>query len=185
MTLPSSSFPRLDSVAVRTPDNTLVSRNLGFHCGDGLELRDVRSLPDHVVNIERHRVSVVSTVDASALGFEVRDPFFDTASTSIIDAIHSLPVAGLLKSAFAPCPALFCSRRLSGRPGTARTKRRAVLGIGSLRREHVTAMRTRPVSSWRIFPGRHTSMIADRGFANPCKPDIFEATYERAGVRGE
>lgn len=80
MTFPGSGVPRFDSVTVSAPHNTLVSRNLGLHCGDGLELRDVCSFPDHVVNVERGRVGVVSAVNAPALDFEVSDPFFDAAS---------------------------------------------------------------------------------------------------------
>jgi len=178
VTFPGSGVPRFDSVTVSAPHNTLVSRNLGLHCGDGLELRDVCSFPDHVVNVERGRVGVVSAVNAPALDFEVSDPFFDAASTSVIHAIYSLPIAGLLESAFAPGSTLLHCRSFSGRASTARAKRRAVFGVGSLRRERITAMHTRPVSSWRIFPGRHTSMIPARGFKNPCKPDIFAETYE-------
>lgn len=181
MTFPGLGFPRFDSVTVSTPHNTLMSRNLGFHCGDGFELRDVRSFTDHMVNVERGRVGVVPAVDAPALGFVIRDPFFDAASTSVIEAIYPLPIAGLLKSALTPGSTLLCCRRYSGRASTVRAKRRAVFGIGPLRRERVTAMHTRPVSSWRIFPGRHTSMISARGFTHPCKPGIFEATYEPVG----
>ena len=178
MTLPSSSFPRLDAVAVGTPHNTLVTRNLRFHCGDGLKLGDVRSLPNHVVNIKCGGVGVIPTVDAPCFGLEVRDPFFYPACTSILDPIYSLPISRLFKPALAPSLALFCGGGLSRRACTASAKRRAVFGVGAFRHKHVSTLNARSLSGRSVVPGRHTSMISARGFTNPCKPDIFEATYE-------
>ena len=174
MTLPSSSFPGLDAVTVSAPHNALVPRNLFFHGRDGLELGYVRSFPNHVVDVECSSVCVVPTVDAPTLDLEVRDPFFDAASTSVIDAIDSLPIAGLLKSTFTPGSTLFRRRRLSGWPGSTGAKRRAVFCVGPFRRERFPAIHTRPISSWSFFPGRHVSMISAIGFIYPCKPDIFE-----------
>ena len=178
MTLPSPSFPRLDAVAVGAPHNALVTHDLRFHCGDRFKLGDIRSLPDHVVNIERGRVSIVPTVDAPVFGLEVRDPFFYSASTSILGTIDTLPISRLFKPALPPSPALFCGW---GRPrgaGAVRAKRRTVFGVGALRRKRVSALNARPVSGRSAIPGRHTSMISARGFINPCKPEIFESTYE-------
>ena len=177
MTLPSACFPRLDAVAVSAPHYALVARNFGFHCGDRLELGDIRSLANHVVNVERSGVLVITAVDATCRNFEVRDPFFDAANTSVIDAIYSLSVSGLRKPALTPSATLLRSRRYPGRASATRAKRRAVFSIGSLRQKRIFTMHARPFGGWRVFPRRHTPMIhVDVRY--PCKPEIFAATYE-------
>ena len=184
MTLPSSRLPRLDAMAVSTPHHTPVAHDFGFHRRNRFELGDIRSLSNHMVNIESRGVSIVPTVDAPALGFEVRDPRLHRTRPLIRDHVVSrlgLGVGNPLPVVAPTCVGIIGAFR--ARPACA--QRRAVFGVGSLRSERNSTLHARPFGGWRVSPGRHTSIISYKGFANPCKPDIFEDTYERVGIRGE
>ena len=178
MTLPGSRLPRLDPVAVRAPDDALVASDLIFDCGDGLERRNVRRLPLHVVDVERGGVRVVSAVDAPRSHLEVRYPRLYRSRPVVSDlVIPSLDRRVSDPSLVVAPPRVGVVGPLWAR--SARAERRAVLGRIPLGEERPITQCATPLFDWRVIPGRHTSMIPahDR---NPCKPDIFAATYEPA-----
>ena len=183
MTLPCSRFPRLDSVAVGATDNALVAGDLCLNGGNGLERRDVRRLAFHMVDVESCGMGAISTVDASGRHFEVGDPRLHRTRPLIRDHVVSrlgLGVGNPLPVVAPTCVGIIGAFR--ARPACA--QRRAVFGRAPFRRERLSALRASPLGGRRVLPGRHTPMIPvdDR---DPCKPDIFEATYERMGVRDE
>lgn len=179
MTLPGSRFPRLDPVAVGATHNALMTGDLGLDCRNGLQLRNVRGLSFHVVDVESSRVRLVSAVDASARDLELGYPRLDQACT----VVRNLVVARLCLGIGNPSEVIATPRLgtvYTLGSGAIRAKRGAVLGRVAFRQKRTVTLLADPLSRRRIFPGRHNQMISARDDRNPCKPDIFEATYEVA-----
>ena len=176
MTLPRARLPRLNSVAVGAANDALVAGDLSFDGGDGLERRDIRCFPLHVVDVERSGVRVVTAVDTPSRDLKVSDPRFHCSRSIVGDTV----IPSLCRGVSDPVPVVALSRiGVIGPlwPRTTRTKRRAVLGRISLGEERTVTQHATPLFSGRIFPGRHTLMIpADDRY--PCKPGIFAKTYE-------
>lgn len=181
MTIPGSCLPRLDPVAVRATNDALVASNLRLDGGDGLERGDVRGFPLHVVDVERRRMRVVSAVDAPRRDLEVRDPRLDSPSASVLYRVDTLSVAVLREPSLPPGASLGGCRLRAGGARSLSADRGAVLRGRSLRHERLSALHAGQLGGGRVLPGRHTSMIAahDR---YPCKPDVFEVTYEPVAV---
>ena len=178
MTFPSTSLPGLYSVAVRASDDALVSLDLSFDRSNGLQLGDVCRLAFHMVNVKCGWVRAEAAVNAAAGHLEIRYPRFDGTGTSVFDRVDSLPVARLLQSAFAPGAPLLRGRLGARWPGSTGAKRRAELCVCSLRKKIISTLRTWPSRGACFIPGRHMPILPSRGFAYPCKPDIFKATYD-------
>ena len=178
MTLPGPRLPRLDPVAVRAPDDALVPCNLGLDCGNGLQRRDVRGLALHVVDVERRRMPGIPAVNAPVFELEVRDPRLHPACASVLYRVDPLSVPVLRQPALTPSAVLLRGRLRAGSARSLAAHRGAVLRGGALRQERPSALLANSIYDRRVLPGRHTPMIpADE--RNPCKSDIFEATYER------
>jgi hypothetical protein len=165
-------------VAIGASNNAFMPLNLGLDRFNRLELVDVRCLAFHVVNVQSRVMDAVAAVNASCARLEVRKPLLYELATLVGGHIHALPVSRLLESVFAPRLALLGGRMRSLGPRAIGAQRRAVLGAISLGDKRLTTNHADPLSGGRIFPGRHKSMILTLDILYPCKPDIFDATYE-------
>lgn len=152
-------------MAVGAPHDALVPLDLSFDCGDGFERRDIRRFALHVV-----------AVHAAAREFVVRDPRLDLSCAVVRDGVDAVSVTGLGEPVFTPGAPLLGSRLRAFRTTLFPALIRAVLRL-TLRLELRVALNANPLLNSNIRPWRHAEMIStdDR---NPCKPDIFEATYE-------
>lgn len=180
MTLPGARLPRLNAMAVGASNDALMPLDLSLNGCDGLELGDICSFPLHVVDIERCRVSLEPAIDTTSGQLELRDPSLNGTSASVLHGIDSFPVARLLQSTFAPSAPLIGGWFGPRRPSSTRAKGRTELGVLSFGKKIISTLRTRTSRGACSIPGRHMSILSSRGFANPCKPDIFAATYEEA-----
>ena len=178
MTFPRARLVGLNSVTIRTPNHALMAFNLRPDGFNRLELMNVRGLTFHVVNIQRGVVGVITAINAPGFRFEVSKPLLDHFAVLVSREIHTFPVARLLKSILTPLASLFSSGLRALWSGATGAQRGAVFGAISLGSKHLGANNANPLSSRRIFPGRHNSMIPAMNVPYPCKPGIFEATYE-------
>lgn len=178
MTLPRPSFIGLDPVAVCASHDALVALNLGPDRFNRFELMNVRGLALHVVNIQSRVMGAVATVNASGARLEVCKPLLYELAILVGRQIHTLPIPRLLKSAFAPSLALFGGGLRALRACAVRAEGGAVFGAIPLGGERLVANNAGSLKGGRVFPGRHNSMIPDIDVFYPCKPDIFEDTYE-------
>jgi len=167
---------RLDPMTVRAAD--FAKGDFNHRLGDGFAIADVPMLrvPD-VVEVEGNRVSTVSTVNTTHADFVFIQPAANPGSAKVVPSIDPLAVSRLLESSLSPLSSLFRGWGWSWSPRAVLAACRAELSRGSLRQERLAANGTRPFSGNDAFPWRHGSMIPVM-FISPCKPDIFEATYE-------
>lgn len=178
MTFPCASLKGLDPVAVCAPNYTLVTLNLSFDRFDRFESVNMRSFTFHMVNIQRGVVRFISTVNATRLNLEVRKPLFDSLAVFVSGQIDSFSITGLLKTFLSPFTALLSRGLRTLRASAARAQTGAIFCAVSFGKKDGFTLYTSPLFGGRIFPGRHTSMIAARHDLNPCKPKIFAATYD-------
>ena len=165
-------------MAVGTADNTFMPPYFILNGLNRLQFVDVGSFALHVVYIQGSVMRVVSAINAPLRNLVIRQPLLDGSVTVITHLIYTLPVAVLLQALFSPRLPLLGGRLGTGRSGATCAKRRAVLGDVSFRKKGGLAINTNPLFGGGIFPGRHSSMIPARHVFDPCKPDIFAATYE-------
>ena len=166
----------LDTVTVGASDHTLVTLDLFPRCPDRLRRGEVHRLANHVVYIERSPVCFVSTIDTSLLDLVGREPFPHHTDAPVLCLSRRSCPRGVSHSSVVFRGSRFGVVRPLW-PRSALTKRRTEF-CSALRLECPAAALTNPVALNRVIPGRHEIIIPDSLRFYPCKPDIFEATYE-------
>jgi len=115
-----------------------------------------------------------STIDAPDICLAFAYPLSNCNSTSVCNAVDSLPVAGILKASSTPSLLLFSSWLRPWRARSVLAKITAELCL-TLCEELCTAVGAGKFLLRRVIVGFHDAIIT-----YPCKPDIFDATYEAA-----
>jgi len=126
-----------------------------------------------MVDVQRDRVRVVPAVDASVGDLVLREPLLDGPNSLVGRRVLRLSVPLAVQASLAPSAPLLRGRRRSGRPGSLTAQ------VGALPCVAPTSSERAVAHLAGQFVGGHTIMVpADIRY--PCKPDIFEATYEPA-----
>lgn len=167
-------------MAVGTSYNALMALDFRLDGFDRLELMDVRGLAFHVVDVQRGGVGVVAAIGAPCARLKIGKPLLHELAVLVRRQIHAFPIPRLLKSAFAPFTSLFSGWLRALGPRATGTQRGAIFSAVPLGGERLFADNACPLNGGRIFPGRHNTMISSMDVLRPCKPDIFEQTYEVA-----
>lgn len=184
MTFPSTGLVGLDSMAVGASNDALMALNFCLDSLNRFQLVDVRCLAFNVVDVKGSMVRFISTVNASRAHLEFCKPLLYALAIFVSSQVYTLPITRLLKSPLAPLAPLFRGRLWALRSRTTGTQGGTVFCAIALGGKRRFANDTGSVSGRCIFPGRHGTIISHRCFY-PCKLDIFEATYERVGMRGQ
>ena len=124
-----------------------------------------------MVKVKRARV-IKPAVNAANIGFVFAYPVANALRTSVGFGVYLLPVARLLQPIISPLFALLWNGCLTFWTRSALTKSRAILGesFGFKLGQAMGAV----VKQWgRVIVGFHGFILS-----YPCKPDIFELTYE-------
>ena len=162
-----------DSMTICTSHNTL--NNLRFCLVNAFCGADIYSFSVSVkmVKVKRTRV-IKSAINAASLRFVVANPIANAFRFGIGCGIYLLSVARLLQSVFAPLFSLLWLGLLSFWTRSALAKSGAILGksLGFKLSQAMGAV----VKQWGcVIVGFHNFIVQ-----YPCKPDIFELTYEAA-----
>lgn len=166
----------LDAVAVRAP--YLAVGDLGLRLSDALAVAYVACLDiADVVEVERNGACLVATVDTADRQLVVVQPSSNGGCAFVGPSIDGLAVAGACEPSLTPRLRLL--RVVRPRATAAISARiRAVAGAVSLGRESHIAAHTCALGCGDRFPRRHVPIIPGAHVVYPCKPNIFEATYE-------
>lgn len=157
--------------------NDLALGDLTLCLSDAFGIADVQRLAGaDVVKLKRYWMGVVSTVGAATRYLVGVQPVADAARPFIRLAIHALTIARLQQPRLPPCFHLL-SGKATARPSSFSTHVRAEL-CRSLGRERVAALAAGERLRGGLIPWRHEGSVPSVAF--PCKPDIFDATYEPA-----
>jgi hypothetical protein len=157
--------PCLDRVAVRATDDAL--EDLALSLRDALCVTDVQSLIGlNVIEVEGSGMSAEATVNASVLQFVGVEPATDTGCTLIRFGIDARTVLRIGQASLSPC---FCLHRVIRSLARLPVRFEDFVGITfapSPGRFALTKSLLFSVHNWIVT------------VFYPCKPDIFEATYE-------
>ena len=160
--------PSLDCMAVGASHYAF--RDFTLSLRDAFRVAHVQSLVSgDVVEVEGRRMGIETTINASSLNFVGINPSSDRRSPLVRLLIDALPIIRISKALLAP---LLCFDWIVW------AITRAAVGLSDL----LQITRTPSLSSLYsmqafFFFGEHR-MIVSLGY--PCKPDIFEATYDPA-----
>lgn len=171
------SASRSDAVAIGTDYFTL--RNLGLSLSDAFSVANVQRLVGaDMVEIKGYGVAAITTIRAPLLDFVGIQPVADARCPFVGLLVDALSIARRIKAAVSPRLHLFwCELSLWSSALTAliRTELCGTFGFKCL-----CALGARELLGGNAGPWRHPSRVSS--VALPCKPDIFEATYELAPI---
>ena len=161
------------SMAVCTSHNTL--GNLGFGLFNALCATDIHGLLASIKMIKVKSTRVIeSAINTSRLRLVFAYPTSDDFRSGIGNSVYSLPVSRFFQPILSPLLSLLWCGLRSFWSGSALTNIRAIFSKSfgfKLRQAMGAVIKQRG----RVIVGFHGSIVP-----HPCKPDIFEMTYERA-----
>lgn len=152
-------------VAVGTPHHAF--GHLFFGLGDALGVAYVQGLTrDYVVKVQRGWVSIESAITAPGRHLALVQPAANRSRSFVGGSIDALPISRSGKSRYSPPPRLF----------------RVVDSITMFTVGLLDLIRVALFPSTACFALANSFGISVHiwsiPYANPCKPDIFEATYD-------
>ena len=165
-------------MAIGASYDALVAFDFRLDGFNRLQLMDVRCLAFHVVDVKGSVVRFISAVNASRAHLKFCKPLLYALAVFVGGQVHTFPITRLLKSLFAPLAPLLSGRLWALRARATGAQSGAVFGAIALSSKRLFANDAGPINGRRIFPGWHNSIIPSADVLNPCKPDIFKATYE-------
>lgn len=162
-----------DPMAICADDLTL--RDLALCGGNALGVADVhRLVVADVVEVHCYRMGPVAAVGAAVFHLIGVKPVSDCHRPFVGKAVLTLPVSRLLKALLAPLAGFF---RIVGALGAGPLSASHGAKTGfALGRERQPAGGAGELAGCGVFPRRYKQMLPEMFY--PCKPDIFEATYE-------
>jgi hypothetical protein len=166
--------PRLDRVAIGAAYHAFCYLHFGLRNAFGVAYVQGFVRMD-MIKMKRGGMSVVPAVNATGRDLKFVQPSADFGSPVICDAIDFFTIAGPFQPFQSPLPSLL-RRWRKPYSSAILTFRRAKLGRVALGLKRLSACLANVIRGGDGFPWRHQRMLPEMFY--PCKPDIFEASYE-------